>query len=116
MRQRLRMVGPYWASFSGLAPRMVLRASRVVGAAWVMLRRTVSERMKKVGRPAALAASRRQSFRRVSRVGAVGVSAAGGGGGVGRLFSWTAEVWMVLAAGLSTSLRSGRDDKGICFG
>jgi len=86
------MVSPKRVSFSGLAPRTWLRSLSVVGAASVMLRRTVSEKMKKVGRPAALAASRRHSFRRASNSCWEDVRSPGGGGGAGRLFWWTAEV------------------------
>jgi hypothetical protein len=48
------MAEPKVSSFSGATPRTVRRVSRLVGAASVMLRRTVSEKMKKEGRPAAL--------------------------------------------------------------
>src|SRR6202042_475524 len=96
--QRVRIVGPKVSSFSGATPRTLRSVSRLVGAASVMLRRTVSEKMKKLGKPAARAASRRQSFRRSSRASCSAVSSgAGGGGGAGRLLGWTAEVWVLAA-------------------
>ena len=110
------MVAPKRVSFSGLVPRTLRRSSRVVGAASVMLRRTVSEKMKKVGRPACLASSRRQSLRWASSSSWAEVSSAAGGGGAGRLLGWTAEVVEVGVAGLSTALRFGRDDKEFCSG
>ena len=86
------MAEPKVSSFSGATPRTLRKLSRLVGAASVMLRKTVSEKMKKDGRPAALAASRRQSLRRSSRASWDGVSSGGGGGAAGRLLGWTAEL------------------------
>lgn len=94
------MVAPKRVSFSGLVPRTLRRSSREVGAASVMLRSTVSEKMKKVGRPACLASSRRQSLRRASSSSWAEVSSGAGGGGAGRLLGWTAEVPEGFAAGL----------------
>ena len=124
VRQRSITAGPKVSIFSGGMPGMERRASRVWGRWRTILSREVSARMKKVGRPAAVAWAARQVRRVSERACCVGVRGSGGGAGGVRVLVATVEMAGLVmadgAAGLSAAASKsdafGRDDRVLVVG